>query len=206
MAKVFVQARMSSKRFPGKVLHPFLGRPIIDHVLAAASKGGDVVLVTSVEPSDDALAAHAEAQGVPVFRGPLDDVLGRFVAALDAHPCDWVFRVCADSPLLDPSLFQLLLPQAGPEVDVVTNVFPRTFPAGHSLELLSAAALRKLHAQTLSEAEREHVTLGFYNRPEAFRIANVTRDGPPADDENLCIDTRDDLERLEAQLQRGGMR
>ena len=33
----FVQARMASRRFPGKVLAPLWGRPIIWHVLASVS-------------------------------------------------------------------------------------------------------------------------------------------------------------------------
>ena len=43
------------------------------------------VLATSAEPSDDPLADAAGALGVQVVRGPLDDVLGRFVMALDKN-------------------------------------------------------------------------------------------------------------------------
>src|SRR6185503_15435408 len=102
--RVFVQARMSSQRFPGKVLAPFRGEPIISHVVAraAAAVPRDAITVaTSSERSDDPLVRYLEGEGVSVFRGPLDDVLGRFQACLSAHPCEWLFRVCADSPLLD---------------------------------------------------------------------------------------------------------
>ena len=35
-SRIFIQARMSSSRFPGKVLAPIFGKPIIDHVMKAA--------------------------------------------------------------------------------------------------------------------------------------------------------------------------
>ena len=30
---VIIQSRMSSKRFPGKVLSPILGKPLLEHVI-----------------------------------------------------------------------------------------------------------------------------------------------------------------------------
>ena len=98
--RVFVQARMSSVRFPGKVLAPFRGRPIIDHVLsriAQAVPSDRTIVATSTEPSDDPLAAYLNGSGVSVFRGPLDDVLLRFQMCLEQFPCRWMVRVSADS-------------------------------------------------------------------------------------------------------------
>jgi spore coat polysaccharide biosynthesis protein SpsF len=66
LVRVFVQARMSSRRFPGKVLAPFHGRPIIRHVLDRVARALPEVprtVVTSVEASDDPLAAYLEALG-----------------------------------------------------------------------------------------------------------------------------------------------
>ena len=101
---VFVQARMSSRRFPGKVLAPFRGKPILDHVVDAARRGVPdvpVVVATSRETSDDPVAHHMAARGVACFRGELDDVVRRFTACLAEHPCAFVVRICADSPLVD---------------------------------------------------------------------------------------------------------
>ena len=56
-----------------------------------------LVTATSSEASDDPLAETLEAAGVEVFRGPLDDVLGRFagaVAGLDDD--DRMLRLTAD--------------------------------------------------------------------------------------------------------------
>ena len=67
--RVFVQARMSSRRFPGKVLAPFAGRPLIDHVLEQVAKAlprKRIVVATSTEPSDDPLVAYLRECGVKI--------------------------------------------------------------------------------------------------------------------------------------------
>jgi spore coat polysaccharide biosynthesis protein SpsF (cytidylyltransferase family) len=138
-----------------------------------------------------------------VFRGPLDDVFGRFRGALEAFPCRWFFRICADSPLLDASLFGRMLAHAArDDLDLVTNVFPRTFPKGQSLEMVSAPTFAGIDVATLSPALREHVTKVFYERAEAFRILNVTADAPAAG-EDLALDSLEDLRRLEAWGRKG---
>ena len=101
--KAFVQARMSSRRYPGKVLAPFRGEPVIRHVVQAATAvlpPHDVVVVTSTHVTDDPLVFYLRSLGVNVFRGPLENVLQRFVLCLREYPCEWVLRVNGDSPLL----------------------------------------------------------------------------------------------------------
>jgi len=59
----------------------------------------EVVVATSTETRDDAVAACAADAGVAVVRGPEADVLARFGMALDAHPAAHVVRLTADCPL-----------------------------------------------------------------------------------------------------------
>ena len=194
---------MTSRRFPGKVLAPFRGAPLVSHVVerAAEALGADrVTVLTSVERSDDPLVAYLVAEGIDVFRGPLDDVFGRFRSCLAVRPCDWVARISADSPLLDPAVLRQLAAvaaAAGDTLDVVTNVAPRTFPHGQSVELVRSAAFLAVAAAGLSPAEREHVMPYFYARPEAYRIRNVESGDPSLVGRSLAVDTVDDLARLE---------
>src|SRR5436190_24302869 len=98
--RAFVQARMSSSRFPGKVLAPLHGQPLIRHVLerlAAVLPEQCIVVATSREASDDPLAAYLATLGVPVYRGELENVVGRFQRCLEAFPCEWLVRISADS-------------------------------------------------------------------------------------------------------------
>jgi spore coat polysaccharide biosynthesis protein SpsF len=200
----FVQARMSSRRFPGKVLAPFKGQPVIRHVLAAVSKAvptSPIVLATSSDASDDPLAAYVSSLEIPVHRGSLEDVFGRFRTCLDRFPCAWVLRVSGDSPLLDPRIVRALVDrveQSSRRIDLVTTIFPRTFPRGQNAELIRAETLRGVDLDALTGHDREHVTPFFYRNPERFQIVNVTSGAPRLADMSFAVDTLEDLGRLEA--------
>lgn len=205
--RAFIQARMTSARLPGKVLARLDGIPVIsrvvDRVLRAVPKER-IVVTTSTDKTDDALAEAAASLGVSVHRGPLDNVVRRFQLCLEQYPCDWCFRVCADSPLLDPDLLSHALTFVGrKDVDLVTNVFPRTFPRGQSVEMIRSAALAKIDAERLSPEDREHVTRYFYSHPDQFAILNF-QSVTDLSGQSFTVDTPEDLTRLEKFVQAGG--
>jgi spore coat polysaccharide biosynthesis protein SpsF len=198
--RAFIQARMSSRRFPGKVLAPFRGKPLIEHVVAAVRSALPEVpclVVTSVHPTDAPLAAYLASIGVPSFRGPLDDVFGRFRAALAEHPCEQVYRFCADSPLLSGASIRAVAGHAAEPWDLVTTIFPRTFARGHNAELIRTATLAAIDPAGLSPEEREHPTQTFYRHPDRYRILNVESGDPSLAETSYCVDTVEDLMRLE---------
>jgi spore coat polysaccharide biosynthesis protein SpsF len=199
----FVQARMSSRRFPGKVLAPLHGVPVLRHVvdrLARVLPRNQIVIATSTDPSDDRLAAYAEGLEVRVFRGSLDNVFERFQGCLKAHPCPAFFRISADSPLLVETLLPVFLEMwRKTRVDLITNIFPRSWPRGHSVELLDAAAFAAIDATTLTAEQKEHLTTVYYQNPARFRIVNVPSGRSDWSEINLCVDTPEDLERLERE-------
>ena len=195
---------MSSARFPGKVLAPLNGRPIIEHVVSQVAQvipEKQIIVATSTEPSDDPLACYLEKLGISVYRGDLNNVFGRFQACLKAHPCEWFFRVCADSPLLESNLLGMMLPHTeGPAADLITNVQVRTFPRGHSVELINSDTFARIDSRLLSAEEKEHVTRFYYNHPAEFRIINLTSENPGLAEVNFAVDTVDDFHRLEETL------
>lgn len=198
--RVFVQARTTSHRFPGKVLAPLHGRPVIHHVIdriALKVPRDCITVATSAEPSDDALSTFVKRMGLAVFRGPLQNVFLRFRQCLDAFPCEWFFRVCADSPVLDSRLFSKMLVCRDPEVDLITNVQTRTFPVGQSLELINSATFSGIDAQSLLAEEREHLTKFFYSNAPRFHIINLSSDDTALAQTSLAVDTPEDLGRLE---------
>jgi spore coat polysaccharide biosynthesis protein SpsF len=200
MVRIFIQARMSSTRFPGKVLAPLQGRPLIAHLISAASQvvpPSRVAVLTSTENSDDPLACYANEIGVCVFRGALDDVLSRYQSCLRKYPCEWFFRVCADSPWIDPALLEIMLGHRDEAIDLITNVFPRTFPKGQSAELLKATTFAALEPNTLTREEKEHVTLPYYRRSNRFRIVNIRSSDARLAAQSFVVDTLDDLRQLE---------
>lgn len=200
--KAFVQARMSSRRYPGKVLAPFRGEPLIRHVVRAATVAlppADVVVVTSTHVTDDPLVSYLQTLGVTIFRGPLDNVLQRFALCLCEHPCDWVLRINGDSPMLWPQLVRLFLQEATRfEGDLITTIAPRTFPRGQNLELIRSTTLSTVATRELTPDDSEHVTPYFYRNADQYRITNVESGNSTLSQRSMAVDTVDDLRRLEA--------
>ncbi|OYU71783.1 MAG: hypothetical protein CFE45_42280 [Burkholderiales bacterium PBB5] len=107
-----VQARMGSTRFPGKMLAPLGGRPLLEWVLRRVQSArlvDAVVLATTDLQRDKPLVDLARNLGVATFTGSESDVLGRFAAASAQHRADVVVRVCADNPFVDGAEIDRLL-------------------------------------------------------------------------------------------------
>lgn len=197
---VFIQARMSSSRFPGKVLAPVNGSPMISRVISCVAHARDkraIVVATSAEASDDPLAAYVQSLGIKVFRGPLHDVFKRFRLCLQENPCDWFFRISADSPLLNSRIMKAMLTLVDPSIDLITNVQKRTFPHGQSVELLNARAFERIDEARLTDDQREHMTKYYYEHAQELRILNIEATDPAYSKLDFVIDTLDDLRRVE---------
>lgn len=196
-----IQARTGSSRLPGKVLEDLGGHPVLEWVVRAARAARQidtVVVATSTEAGDDTVADLAVALGVPVVRGSEDDVLSRFVAALEAHPADAIVRLTADCPLLDPTLIDAVAGAwaAAAAHDYVSTVLVRCLPRGLDVELVTAEALRAVDRVALG-ADRVHVTSRLYAEPTAYRLLGLCVT-PPANDLRVTLDTREDLALLRA--------
>ena len=208
MIRAFIQARMRSTRFPGKVLAPLNGRPIIAHVISQVAQvipSDRITVATSTEQSDDPLACYVRDIGIAVYRGPLENVFARFQFCLKEYPCTWFFRICADSPLLDGAVLQTMLAYSDrPDVDLVTNVYPRTFPKGQSVEMLNSATFAAIDQNRLTREKQEHVTKVYYNHSTEFRIINIESSDLGLANASLAVDTLEDLYRLEKTLRPDG--
>lgn len=193
-----IQARFSSVRLPGKMLMDLCGRPMLGRVVDRVSSARQiqrVVVATSSEASDDAIAAFCANEGVQCHRGSLDDVMERFRQVVRAESAEAFVRISGDSPLIDPAVIDLAVGyyrQA--DCDLATNVYVRTFPKGQSVEVVRTAALDRLRERVSTPDHREHVTKAFYEDPRWFRIVSFTS-GCDAGAVNLSVDTQEDFER-----------
>jgi len=156
-----IQARLRSSRLPGKVLYELGGRPMIAVMVERVRRtvGLDkIVLATGADPDNDPLAAIAEALGLPVYRGPEDDVLARYAGAAAAHGADIVVRLTGDCPLADPAVIGAVIARrAANKLDYCTNVKPPTWPDGLDVSVFTRALLERAAAQATRTVEREHV-------------------------------------------------
>lgn len=206
-----VQARMGSSRLPGKVLRRLGGRTVLDRVVRSARDSGvldDLVVATTIEDRDDAVVAECEALGVEVHRGPVDDVLTRFLGVLDARgdDPDAVLRFTADCPLLDPEVVMLAANvfAATPGLDYLTTSIARTLPRGLDVEIVRTEVLREID-KLATDHHRTHVTSYVYSHPYEYNVLGLTLQ-PDLSHLRLTLDTEDDWRLIEAVVQHFGDR
>jgi len=84
-------------------------------------------------------------------------------------------------------------------IDIVTNVFPRTYPKGFSVEVVSTVALGTAIKLGLTKQQTEHVTSCFYEKSMSYNLINVSR-SPSLEHLKLSIDTLSDFMRVEKIL------
>ena len=200
MMNIFIQARMSSTRFPGKMLAPLHGVPVIKHIVDRVSKVPDIqdaVVLTSTQQSDDPLAAYLDAQGHKVFRGDLDNVFLRFQDALKTYPCDAFVRICGDSPIIHPDLIVYMMSCFKKETaDFLSNTHHKKFPKGQSVEIIKSDLFTSIDPRSLTEEQQEHVMPYFYEN--AAKYKTVFPDSTVNHRHiNTCVDTIEDLQNLE---------
>jgi spore coat polysaccharide biosynthesis protein SpsF len=196
---------MTSTRLPGKVLEPVLGIPMIGRQLERLARVGGLdglVVATSIDASDDPLVDYLRGRGTPVVRGSLDDVLGRFITAMDEFDPDVVVRLTADCPLTSPSVADRVIGEFNASgLDYVSNTLQPTYPDGLDVEVVRADVLRWVADNSDDPHEREHVTLGAYRRPDRFRVANV-RGEEDLSDLRWTVDNAADLAFVRAVYSR----
>lgn len=159
---VVLQARTNSSRLPGKVLLHLAGMPVV--VLAAkraSNTGRPVIVATSNERTDDALANVLKKYEISCYRGSLNNTLLRIVSALE-HYCDdtLVFRLTADNVIPDGLLLDEI------EKDFIErnleysccNGEQSGLPYGMSVELTKLKHLREAVVSTNDKFDLEHVT------------------------------------------------
>lgn len=194
---VVIQARTGSTRLPGKVLKEVAGRPMLRfQIERLRSLSSPIVVATSTLAQDDAIVELAVDAGVGVVRGSPEDVLDRFVTALDEFQPEVVVRLTGDCPLSDPRIVaDAVALHSDDAVEYASNLFPRSFPKGLDVEAVSASALRAAAADANRKDEREHVTPFVYRHPERFRMANLMS-GRDLGREWWTVDRPEDLQRI----------
>jgi len=196
---------MGSQRLPNKVLQAIEGRKVLDYVLDRLShcKGlGGVVVATSTEKEDDAIANFCNGRQIECCRGSLNDVASRFKEVSERYHLDSFVRVSADSPLLDQHIIdEAVQVFSSGDYDIVTNILKRTYPRGQSVEVFKASAFKSGYVLMREAEEFEHVTPYFYKNQDRFKIFNLTLERDYSN-VRLSLDTASDLEVITSIVRR----
>ncbi len=105
MKVIVIPARYGSTRFPGKLLYPIKGVPLIIWVLRKALKStvSDLVVVAT---DDERIKKVVEKEGIKVFLTPSDLPSGTdriaYVVREFGHNWEYIVNLQGDEPLIDP--------------------------------------------------------------------------------------------------------
>ncbi len=198
-----VQARSNSKRFKNKVLYPIYGTPLIQHVVNRIKKSKKItklIVSSSLKKSDDNLVSYLKKNKIDFFRGNLENVAMRLYETARKNQAKFFVRISGDSPLIDPKLIDkaITISKKEKKYDIITNLFPRTFPKGQSVEVIKTSIIKK-NSKNFSKLDKEHVTKYFYDNSNNFLIKNFTFNGKNKIIK-LSIDTKKDLKVILKKL------
>lgn len=175
-----IQGRMSSSRLPGKILADIAGQPMLQRVFIRTSRSASVsqtLFATTTDPSDDPVAEYCDFSGIPYTRGSLYDVLDRYYQAAKQVKADYIVRITADCPVIDPELIDFVVNTLlEGEYDFVCNRLPppwsRTYPLGLDVEACTFKVLAKAWKEAKEPQHREHAMPYFY---EGVELTTVNR-------------------------------
>lgn len=174
---------------------PLAGKPMLAHVIARAqaTAGIDTVVVAIPDgAAHEPLVALCDNFGVPVTRGPEQDVLKRTLIAAEARSAGTVVRLTSDCPVLDPKASAAIVAAFhATNVPYASNSMESGYPLGFDTQVMSIAALREADAEASDPYEREHVTPFLWRRPERYAALYVDH-RPDLRHWRLVVDTRED--------------
>ncbi len=185
---IIIQARMGSKRLPGKVMMKIEDKPLLYYVInqvKGSKYNSEIVVATTNLHDDDEIALYSKTQNVKVFQGNENDVLDRFYQCAKKLSNEPIVRICADSPFVDYHLIDECIQKfEDSEFDYVSNTIIKHgetwkedqngYPLGTSVEVFSFRTLEKAWDESINKFEREHVTEYITKHPEKFRLGFIS--------------------------------
>lgn len=178
MILTVLQARMGSRRLPGKAMATLQGQPMIIRQLErlrSARCPSKIIVATSTDASDDALAGFVVSRGYTVHRGAGADILDRIARCAEAiSSVSHVVRIKGDAPFVDPGIVDEAVRLAlASGAAYTSNHVQRTYPAGLEVEVITANALRIAAAGARDPEGRVSPTAAIRNDPARFSQAHL---------------------------------
>lgn len=202
MIIAIIQARMGSKRLPGKVLLKVNNKSLLAHQIdriSMSKKVDKIVVATSTSSKDNAIEDFCKSYGVSYFRGSEINVLSRYYECARKHKPDVIVRLTADCPLIDPQIIDKVIEKFQfDNVDFCSNTVPpesSKFPDGSDVEVFRMTALEKAHEEVIDSHRREHVTFQFWQDKDYTK--SQYRKGKNYSKYRITVDYPEDFEVIE---------
>ena len=174
-----IQTRTTSTRLPNKVLLPICGKPLLWHVIERVKRCkliNEIVVASPFDNREDTASIKKVVEKCNVsfylYRGNMNDLVGRHLAAAGKHDADVIVRIPSDNPCIEPS-----------EVDKIIwtqkhstkcqdkfmfsnthNILDNGYPDGLGAEVYSMKFFQWIKENTQTPEEMEHPHKICYDR------------------------------------------
>lgn len=205
MIAALIYSRMDSQRLPGKALRLLGQQKLVEWAINGAKNidGIEPVMLTTDRDIDDPLVEIAQENGIKHFRGSTLNVAKRTFDCINYYNIDIFARLNGDSPFLNKKLLEkgVRILEESADYDFVTNLFPRHYPYGMSVEAMRGDLFKKFYSEIDTPEYQEHITSWFYNNSDRFRLYKMVDPEINDHDIRMVVDTPEDLEHLNILVQ-----
>lgn len=196
MIVAILQARYSSKRLRGKVLKKIKNKTVLELVYENVKKAKEiekVIIATSWHKSDNKIYDFCKTKNIPCFRGSLKNLAKRYFDCLKKYKSEAFVRICCDSPFMSEKIISKCIKSyKNKKFDIVTNLYPRSYPKGQSVEVIKSKLFEKVYRKIEKKICEDQFTDYFYKNSKKFKILNI-KNKYNYSNVSLAIDTKKDL-------------
>lgn len=173
---LFVQARLTSKRFPNKILSKINNKTIIEILLNKLRKVKNINKIVVLIPDtrrNNKLEKIIKKLKFEIFRGNEKNVLDRFYNAANKLSVKNIIRITSDCPLIDTEIINKMVQKyLKGNYDYATNTMPPTFPDGMDVEIFKFKILQEAWQKAKMANQKEHVT-PYIRSNKKFKKLNI---------------------------------
>jgi spore coat polysaccharide biosynthesis protein SpsF len=196
--KIFIQARVDSKRLPGKIFFTFFGELIIDRIIRIAKKispNKNIFLLTGNYKNNFFLKKIANKNKINFYSGSETNVLKRFCDLIVKKNFldSVILRITADNYLAQPKLLKLMINDFFKLNVEYSYISPLSHYAG---ELFKGKILIKNFRTKYSKMAKEHVTWDLRNKMKIKKKVYDSRFFNISHKKSITLDTIEDLKKL----------
>jgi len=201
-----IEARMNSKRLPGKVMKKFGKYPLLGVLidrLRRSKKIDDIVVATSINKKDNKIVNFLKKKGINYYRGSENNVNLRVIKAARKYNANLIVQLTADNPFVDHKIIDYMInffiKNIG-KYDYVTNCGLGDYskshvPLGFNVQLFLFKHLEANYKYCNRKDLKEHPSLYFYREGKRkYRLKNLPIKSPKTNlNIRLTVDTINDF-------------
>lgn len=201
MKAALILARTDSKRLPNKAISNLGNKKLIQWCIDGVLNTEilEPIIVTSDRAIDLPLIEIAKENNIKYFQGDLQNVAKRVFDCIHFFEVDVFARINGDSPFVNKRLIQdaINILHTNPTTDFVTNLIPRAFPYGLSVEVMRSKTFKQYYSELSTLDFQEHITSWFYQNSDLLNIYELKYGFGNDHEVRFTVDTKEDHAMIE---------